>query len=454
MAKKIKTHYDDGGDVTFDTGDDLSPIDTSWASYQTGDNSGAPSAADISGLTSGANDSQANPAGALPSSVSANYDSRDVPASSQGSSASGGALSSILKALGLGGGNTSNTALLGAVTGLISAYGTASNNKAKGTLPTLPVLPGSTSAPGYGPAGGYNFNNYAGANGSTPGVGYAPVTPSPAKPASSYYTYGQGPQQQQFQQVTGGAPITPITQNFKSGGHAVARYDMGGMVPPVAPPPPQGGALGAMGAPQPPAPQPPAMPAPVPPPQAPQMQRPQAPVPTPTQPRPQSVMLQRMQAARPQPGRAFADGGIVNNMTPNTASVPTPQMVQSQGITQAGNSLQKILPGFHRGPAVATHTPGMAGGGALSTANPQSGVSRHITGPGDGTSDSIPARLANGEYVIDAQAVSMLGNGDNAAGAKRLDEFRASLRKHKGSALAKGEMAPDAKPVHKYMGGK
>jgi hypothetical protein len=90
--------------------------------------------------------------------------------------------------------------------------------------------------------------------------------------------------------------------------------------------------------------------------------------------------------------------------------------------------------------------------GALGAAmNP--GVSRHVTGPGDGTSDSIPARLANGEYVIDAQAVSMLGNGDNSAGAKRLDDFRKNLRAHKGAALAKGRMAPNAKPLHKYMGG-
>lgn len=83
-----------------------------------------------------------------------------------------------------------------------------------------------------------------------------------------------------------------------------------------------------------------------------------------------------------------------------------------------------------------------------------SSVSRHVKGPGDGTSDSIPARLANGEYVIDAQTVSMLGNGDNGSGAKQLDAFRENIRKHKGAALAKGKMAPD---IHhnlmKYMGG-
>lgn len=33
----------------------------------------------------------------------------------------------------------------------------------------------------------------------------------------------------------------------------------------------------------------------------------------------------------------------------------------------------------------------------------------HITGPGTGTSDSIPARLSDGEYVIPAAVVKALG---------------------------------------------
>lgn len=458
MAKKIKTHYDDGGDVDLgDGGDNLEPI-APTATYMSEGNSGAPSAADIANLTgagspNGVDQVNANVNGALPSSLSVNY-------GSGASQAGTGALASALKALGLGGGNTSNTAVLGALTGLLQAYGTTKNNQAKGTLPTLPTLPGSTTPAGYGPAGGYNFGNYAGATASTPGVGYAPVAQAPAKPAASYYTYGQGPQQQQFQQVNGGAPITPIT--MAKGGH-VAKYDIGGPVPmggmnPVARPPmpPQGGLTAA--APQPPQtmtggmgmPQQPPRPMQ---PQIPQQQRPAMPQPV------QSVMAQRMAAAR-QPGqRAFAEGGsaIVGAMPGATATmVAAPQMVQSQGIQQGGNNLAKLLPGFHRGMGAAGHTPGLAGGGALSEAihSTQPGVSRHITGPGDGTSDSIPARLANGEYVIDAQAVSMLGNGDNSAGAKRLDEFRKNLRQHKGGQLAKGKMAPDAKPVEHYMGEK
>lgn len=32
-----------------------------------------------------------------------------------------------------------------------------------------------------------------------------------------------------------------------------------------------------------------------------------------------------------------------------------------------------------------------------------------ITGPGDGTSDSIPARLSDGEFVFSAEAVNVIG---------------------------------------------
>jgi hypothetical protein len=57
-----------------------------------------------------------------------------------------------------------------------------------------------------------------------------------------------------------------------------------------------------------------------------------------------------------------------------------------------------------------------------------------VNGPGDGQSDDIPAMLADGEYVIDAELVSMLGNGSNKAGAQYLDRFRQSVREHKRSA--------------------
>jgi hypothetical protein len=44
----------------------------------------------------------------------------------------------------------------------------------------------------------------------------------------------------------------------------------------------------------------------------------------------------------------------------------------------------------------------------------------HLEGPGTGTSDSIPARLSDGEFVMTAKAVRGAGNGSRKAGAKKM----------------------------------
>ena len=76
-----------------------------------------------------------------------------------------------------------------------------------------------------------------------------------------------------------------------------------------------------------------------------------------------------------------------------------------------------------------------------------------VTGPGTGRSDDIPAMLSDGEYVIDAETVALLGDGSTKAGAKRLDDFRIEIRKQKGSKLAKGKISRDAKAPVRYMVG-
>jgi hypothetical protein len=74
----------------------------------------------------------------------------------------------------------------------------------------------------------------------------------------------------------------------------------------------------------------------------------------------------------------------------------------------------------------------------------------YVRGEGDGTSDSIPAMLANGEFVIPADVVSNLGNGSNDAGAKVLDEFLRTIRAHKRKANPKG-LSPDSKGALGYL---
>ena len=74
----------------------------------------------------------------------------------------------------------------------------------------------------------------------------------------------------------------------------------------------------------------------------------------------------------------------------------------------------------------------------------------YVTGRGDGTSDSVPAMLANGEFVIPADIVSGLGNGSNAAGAKVLDEFLKTIRLHKQKHAA-DKLPPDSKGPLAYL---
>jgi hypothetical protein len=90
---------------------------------------------------------------------------------------------------------------------------------------------------------------------------------------------------------------------------------------------------------------------------------------------------------------------------------------------------------------------GKARGGALSA------VARFAQGAGSGRADTIDAKLSDGEYVIDAETVAMLGDGSNQEGAKLLDAMRQNIRSHKGKALAKGKFSPNAKSPLAYLKG-
>jgi hypothetical protein len=74
----------------------------------------------------------------------------------------------------------------------------------------------------------------------------------------------------------------------------------------------------------------------------------------------------------------------------------------------------------------------------------------YVKGKGDGTSDSIPAMLANGEFVIPADVVSSLGNGSNDSGAEILSEFLKTIREHKRKADSK-KLPPDSKGALGYL---
>jgi hypothetical protein len=96
----------------------------------------------------------------------------------------------------------------------------------------------------------------------------------------------------------------------------------------------------------------------------------------------------------------------------------------------------------------------MAMGGAYAVGGgPMNAVARLVRGGGSGRDDTINARLSDGEYVMDAETVAMLGDGSTDEGARRLDSMRSQLRKHKGKTLARGKFSPNAKSPLAYMKG-
>lgn len=76
--------------------------------------------------------------------------------------------------------------------------------------------------------------------------------------------------------------------------------------------------------------------------------------------------------------------------------------------------------------------------------------SHYVQGAGGGQDDLIDARLADGEYVFDADIVAALGDGSNKEGAKRLDKMREAIRAHKRSA-PNDKIPPKAKSPLAYL---
>ena len=56
-------------------------------------------------------------------------------------------------------------------------------------------------------------------------------------------------------------------------------------------------------------------------------------------------------------------------------------------------------------------------------------VGGEVEGPGTGTSDSVPARLSDGEFVVTAKAVRGAGGGDRNVGAARMYDMMSNLER-------------------------
>ena len=73
--------------------------------------------------------------------------------------------------------------------------------------------------------------------------------------------------------------------------------------------------------------------------------------------------------------------------------------------------------------------------------------------PRSQTGKVVPAKIADGEYVFPASFVTALGGGDNKRGAEILDGLREKLRAHKRAAPV-NKIPPKAKSPLEYIGKK
>jgi hypothetical protein len=126
-------------------------------------------------------------------------------------------------------------------------------------------------------------------------------------------------------------------------------------------------------------------------------------------------------------------GTTGSNLGGNYFSYGSPaQTTQPTGYKDGGGVLQSFKDGGH----VPEFITGKTG--------------NYVKGRGDGQADLIPAMLASGEFVWDADTVAALGNGDSDSGAKVLDGMRQAIRSHKRSAPI-DTIPPKAKSPLQYM---
>ena len=88
---------------------------------------------------------------------------------------------------------------------------------------------------------------------------------------------------------------------------------------------------------------------------------------------------------------------------------------------------------FNRGVSTAASSPFGAGqsrlGGIGAIGSLFMNNGGEVNGPGTGTSDSVPARLSDGEFVLTAKAVRGAGGGDRDLGAARMYDMMSELER-------------------------
>jgi hypothetical protein len=166
----------------------------------------------------------------------------------------------------------------------------------------------------------------------------------------------------------------------------------------------------------------------------------------------------------PQPAQQQAPQGMPPQAAQNQQQMAMSQPVQAlptgmpQGAPQ-GQNMGMGKPPMQQQNPMQTGPQGLKSGGLPAWSNVPITAGRlnfrdgaPVHGAGDGQSDDIPAMLADGEYVIDAETVAQIGNGSTKAGAQALDKFRENIRAHKRSAPVH-KIPPKTKALTSYLRG-
>lgn len=157
------------------------------------------------------------------------------------------------------------------------------------------------------------------------------------------------------------------------------------------------------------------------------------------------------QGAAPASTPYYTLGAMPEPVWPTVNEPPTSQAQQQADDDLFGGDGSDGDQGYAQGGIAEGGPLGVlfAGGGAPDGTTPDGPVA----GEGTGRSDHIDAKLSDGEYIIDAETVALLGDGSTAAGAEALDRMREAIRAHKGAALSKGKISPDARSPLSYLYG-
>ena len=151
--------------------------------------------------------------------------------------------------------------------------------------------------------------------------------------------------------------------------------------------------------------------------------------------------------------------GVATPTKSNLSSAITSALAAAQ-IAAALKGRQQTTPVITQGQRAATPmtwktATHKAAGGPIPGQGPNrapQGALGLLRGQQSGQQDGVPINASHGEYIMDADTVSALGDGNTDAGAKKLDQMRENIRQHKRSA-PKNKIPPKAKKPEAYMKG-